>query len=119
MAQPHLAEGEGPITLVLSPTRELAQQTHGVALQFCSRTAGRDTLRAGVIFGGVSPDGQYPGKEAPDYGRWPELLVATPGRLLQMLRLGWLSPARISYVVFDEADLLLSHGWRQEIREVP
>lgn len=119
MAQPQLQRGEGPIVVVLVPTRELAQQTHAVAARFCERTAGEDTLRTGVAFGGVHLDLNTPTQGYPDEGRWPELLVATPGRLLRLIRSKCLSLSRTSYVVVDEADLLLSPGsWLDQVRAV-
>eukprot|EP00401_Gymnodinium_catenatum_P063821 CAMPEP_0117569626 /NCGR_PEP_ID=MMETSP0784-20121206/58759_1 /TAXON_ID=39447 /ORGANISM="" /LENGTH=640 /DNA_ID=CAMNT_0005367613 /DNA_START=14 /DNA_END=1933 /DNA_ORIENTATION=+ len=119
MAQPKLERNEGPIALVLAPTRELAQQTLAVASRFFERTNGDDLLRAGAVFGGVDPSRQVPAKDAPDYGRWPELLVATPGRLLDLLRRRWISMRRVSYVVLDEADLLLSKGtWIPQVRSI-
>jgi len=119
MAQPPLTGSDGPIALLLAPTRELVQQTHAVAAHFCARTIGEDKLRASAIFGGVSPVSQLPSEQAPDFGRWAELLVATPGRTLDLLVRKWLDASRISYVVFDEADLLLSGGfWVSQIRDI-
>lgn len=118
MAQDVLKKDEGPIALVLSPTRELAQQTCAVAERIFERTQGEDKLRASAVYGGVDPRFQLPASGAPDFGRWPELLVATPGRLLDLFRRCWISPRRVSYVVLDEADLLLSHGWFALVREV-
>eukprot|EP00747_Dinoflagellata_sp_TGD_P208313 gnl/TRDRNA2_/TRDRNA2_81816_c0_seq1.p1 gnl/TRDRNA2_/TRDRNA2_81816_c0~~gnl/TRDRNA2_/TRDRNA2_81816_c0_seq1.p1 ORF type:complete len:651 (+),score=87.71 gnl/TRDRNA2_/TRDRNA2_81816_c0_seq1:84-2036(+) len=119
MAQPVLEQGEGPITLVLEPTRELAQQTNAVAQKFCSRTSGEDTLRSRAVFGGVDPKMQVPSESEPDNGRWPELLVATPGRLLDLVRRQWLNLERTSYVVLDEADLLVSpRVWMPQVRSL-
>lgn len=120
MAQEHLERGEGPIALVLQPTREIAKQTLAVARRFCERTSGEDTLRVGAAFGGVDPKLQVPSEEAPDLGRWPEILIATPGRLLDLLvKRRWLSAQRISYVVLDEADALLAPGdWLPQIQAI-
>ena len=120
MAQPALTISDGPIALFLEPTRELAAQTHSVAQQFCSRTKGEDLIRAGVIFGGVAADSQTPLKGAPDFGRWQEILVATPGRLWELMtKKCWISAKRMSYVVLDEADHMLAAGtWLTQIREL-
>ncbi|CAJ1353012.1 unnamed protein product [Effrenium voratum] len=120
MAQPPLLAGEGPIALILEPTRELAMQTHSVAQQFCSRTRGEDRLRAGVVFGGIAAEMQTPAEREPDFGCWPEVLVATPGRLFELISMKrWISAKRISYVVLDEADHLLSPGtWLIQIKEL-
>mmetsp|Transcript_11396 Transcript_11396/g.21539 ORF Transcript_11396/g.21539 Transcript_11396/m.21539 type:complete len:697 (-) Transcript_11396:8-2098(-) len=120
MAQRPMTLGEGPIALILEPTRELAAQTHKVAKQFCSRTKGEDLLRAGVIFGGVPAELQAPLQGAPDFGRWPEVLVATPGRLWELMtKRCWISAKRMSYVVLDEADHMLAAGtWLTYIKEL-
>ena len=79
--------------------------------RFCSRTSGEDLLRCGCVFGGVAASQQAPLASAPDLGRWPEILVATPGRLLELIAVRrWISAKRISYVVLDEADHMLSTG---------
>jgi len=119
MAQPPLDRGDGPIALVLVHTRELAQQTVRVTARFCERTEGDDAIRAGAVFGGVSPSVQVPTRGAPDYGRWAEILIATPGRVLDLISRQWLNPRRISYVVLDEADFLLSRaGFLPQVRAV-
>ena len=120
MAQPALTVGEGPIAVFLEPTRELAAQTHDVAQQFCCRTKGEDLLRAGVVYGGVAADLQTPLEGAPDYGRWQEILVATPGRLWELMtKKCWISAKRMSYVVLDEADHMLGAGtWLAQIHEL-
>jgi len=117
MAQPELGPGEGPIALVLVPTRELARQTLAVAQGFCERTRGRDTLRARGVFGGVDASLHEPAEGAPDFGRWPELLIATPGRLRDLLQQQRLSLERTTYIVVDEADLLILPGlWVESVR---
>lgn len=120
MAQPPIQVGEGPIAIILSPTRELAQQTLSVAQRFCERTSGEDKLRSGAVWGGIHPSLQVPSREAPDFSRWPEMLVATPGRLLELLaRRRWMSAKRISYVVLDEADQLLSSSmWLSQVHAI-
>lgn len=119
MAQPELTAGEGPIALFLEPTRELVQQTFKVAERFCERTVGDDKLRVRMAFGGVDPTLQLPCQDGPDKGRWPEFLVSTPGRFLDLVKRWQLSAERLSYVVLDEADLMLSPGtWLPTIRNL-
>lgn len=116
ICQDVLVKGDGPIALVLEPTRELALQTLAVATRFFERTAGKDDLRTGAVYGGVTANSQMPSEGAPDLGRWPELLVATPGRLWDLLHRGQLNAKRVSYFVLDEADLLIAGGhWRDQI----
>lgn len=73
--------GEGPIALILAPTRELAQQIQKVAHDFGSTTMIRNTC----IFGG-SPKGP----QARDLERGVEIVIATPGRLIDFLEKGFL-----------------------------
>lgn len=107
-AQPH--HGRRPIrALVLTPTRELAIQ-----IDECCRDYARHTqLRHTVIFGGV---GQRPQVEALQRG--VDLLVATPGRLLDLIGQGHISLAGVRHFVLDEADRMLDMGFIHDIRRV-
>ena len=66
-----------------------------VAKQFCERTSGEDRLCAWVVFDGEVED-------TPDFGRWPELLVATPGHLFHLMTQGRLNLRRATSIVVDE-----------------
>ena len=98
-----------PRALILTPTRELAAQveesirTYGTGLE----------LRSTVIFGGV---GQNPQIER--LRRGVDLLVATPGRLLDHLQQGNLSLSELEVFVLDEADRMLDMGFIHDIRKV-
>lgn len=74
--QPALSRGDGPICLVLAPTRELAQQIYEVAVQF----GGYFDIRSACVFGGT-PKG--PQIRQLQYG--VEVLIATPGRLIDLI----------------------------------
>ncbi len=96
-------------TLVLTPTRELAAQ---VGESFT--TYGRHTrTRTVVIFGGV---GQGPQERA--LRRGPQVLVATPGRLLDLINQRIISLADVEVFVLDEADRMLDMGFIHDIRKV-
>ena len=72
-----------------------------------------------MAFGGVDPTLQPPCQVGPDKGQWPEFLVSTPGRFLDLVKRWQLSAERLSYVVLDEADLMLSPGtWLPMIRNL-
>jgi superfamily II DNA/RNA helicase len=76
MNQDYLQRGDGPIVLVLAPTRELAQQIQEQALKF-----GRPCeLRTACLFGGAPK-----GRQIGDLERGAEICVATPGRLIDIL----------------------------------
>jgi ATP-dependent RNA helicase RhlE len=95
--------------LVLSPTRELAAQI-GESV----RTYGKHTrMRHTVIFGGV---GQ--GAQVSALRRGIDVLVATPGRLLDLLGQGLLRLDRIEVLVLDEADRMLDMGFINDIRKI-
>ena len=94
-AQPRLARGEGPICLVLVPTRELAQQVEAVAQQFAQVS----NLKVACCYGG-SPRGA----QIRDLERGAEICIATPGRLLDFLEARKTNLRRCTYLVLDEAD---------------
>ena len=95
--------------LVLTPTRELAAQ-----IDECCRDYARYTdIRHCVIFGGVN---QRPQVDALQRGI--DLLVATPGRLLDLIGQGYVSLADIRFFVLDEADRMLDMGFIHDIRRI-
>ncbi|MCS6231575.1 DEAD/DEAH box helicase [Shewanella baltica] len=95
--------------LVLVPTRELAVQ---VQQSFVKYAKGTD-IRIGIAYGGVSIDAQVA-----VFNAGIEVLIATPGRLLDHLRQGALSLKQLSVLVFDEADRMLDMGFMDEIQAV-
>ncbi|XP_023019934.1 uncharacterized protein [Leptinotarsa decemlineata] len=107
--QPQLSYGEGPIVLVLAPTRELAQQIQKVAGDFGRSTRIRNTC----IFGGAPK-----GPQARDLERGVEICIATPGRLIDFLEKGTTNLERCTYLVLDEADRMLDMGFEPQIRKI-
>jgi ATP-dependent RNA helicase RhlE len=102
-------ERKGCRALVLSPTRELASQ---IADSF--RTYGRRLgLSTTVVFGGVPIRGQMRALE-----RGVDILVATPGRLIDHLEQGSLRLDKVEILVLDEADHMLDMGFIQPIRRI-
>jgi len=108
-AQPPLRPGDGPVGLVMAPTRELAMQIQAEVMKF---TAGTQ-IRSTAVFGGVSRYGQ-----AADLRRGVEILIATPGRLLDFLESGTTNLKRVTYLCLDEADRMLDMGFEPQIRKV-
>ena len=104
--------GAGPRrarVLVLAPTRELAIQIHD-----SFKTYGRHlALRHTVVFGGV---GQQPQVKAMAKG--VDTLVATPGRLLDLMQQGHIVLDRVAYLVLDEADRMLDMGFIRDVRRI-
>ena len=103
-------KGRRPIrALVLTPTRELAIQ-----IDECCRDYARYTpIRHCVIFGGVN---QRPQVDALQKG--VDLLVATPGRLLNLIGQGYVTLDTIRFFVLDEADRMLDMGFIHDIRRI-
>ncbi len=93
--------------LVLAPTRELAQQIGGVCSQLCG-----ESLSHCVIFGGVEYESQ---REA--LAKSPNIIVATPGRLLDLLGQGVVL-GQVEHFVLDEVDQMLDLGFAEPIAEL-
>lgn len=105
----HAREPKCPRALVLAPTRELAIQVQESFLDYGAHMA----LRTACIFGGV---GDAPQKAALMKG--VDILVATPGRLLDLQQQRCLSLHKLEIFVLDEADRMLDMGFIHDIRKV-
>lgn len=95
--------------LILSPTRELAIQTYKFAKEFARFT----DLKIALILGGDSIESQFETMHSN-----PDILIATPGRLLHILVEMKLKLSQIEYVVFDEADRLFELGFSEQLSEI-
>ena len=105
----HAPAGQAPRALVLTPTRELAAQVAESAVRY-----GRyGTLRTVAIFGGVSEKPQHESLRA-----GCDLLIATPGRLLDLAAQGALDLSGVRCCVLDEADRMLDMGFIHDIRRI-
>ncbi len=98
-----------PRVLVLAPTRELAQQ---VATQ-ATRYGDQLRLRTVCLFGGAPYPPQYR-----DLERGVDILVATPGRLIDHVQRGRVDLSRLSMLVLDEADRMLDLGFQEDVERV-
>ncbi|RNF00530.1 putative DEAD box RNA helicase [Trypanosoma rangeli] len=106
--QEPLRVGDGPIVVVLAPTRELAQQIE----EETKKVLPHD-VRCGCVYGG-SPKG-------PQLGilrQGVHVLVATPGRLIDFLQIKRVNLFRVTYLVLDEADRMLDMGFEPQVRAV-
>ncbi|KAL0473938.1 ATP-dependent RNA helicase dbp-2 [Neurospora intermedia] len=108
-AQPLLAPGDGPIVLILAPTRELAVQIQ----QEISKFGKSSRIRNTCVYGGVPK-----GPQIRDLSRGVEVCIATPGRLIDMLESGKTNLRRVTYLVLDEADRMLDMGFEPQIRKI-
>uniref|UniRef100_A0A8C2D836 RNA helicase n=1 Tax=Cyprinus carpio TaxID=7962 RepID=A0A8C2D836_CYPCA len=98
-----------PISLILAPTRELALQIYEEA----RKVAYRSHVRPCVVYGGADI-----GQQIRDLERGCHLLVATPGRLVDMMERGKIGLDYCNYLVLDEADRLLDMGFEPQIRRI-
>ncbi|KAL8243694.1 hypothetical protein R6Q59_009952 [Mikania micrantha] len=108
-AQPLLSPGDGPIVLILAPTRELAVQIQQEITKFGKSSRIRNTC----VYGGVPK-----GPQIRDLSRGVEVCIATPGRLIDMLEAGKTNLRRVTYLVLDEADRMLDMGFEPQIRKI-
>ena len=101
--------GRAPRVLVVAPTRELAAQ-----IDEAFRTLGRrHHIRCATVFGGV---GEQPQIQA--LRRGVDVVVATPGRLIDLMDSGHVSLASVLTLVLDEADRMLDMGFLPQIRRI-
>ena len=111
LAQALKQPGPGPRALVLAPTRELAVQIAETLRGFAAALPQR--LKVGLAFGGVSINPQLMALRG-----GCDLMVATPGRLLDLIDHNGLSLAHVRTLVLDEADRLLAAGFEAEWRRI-
>uniref|UniRef100_A0A182W095 RNA helicase n=1 Tax=Anopheles minimus TaxID=112268 RepID=A0A182W095_9DIPT len=98
-----------PLGLVLAPTRELATQIFEESKKFCYRSR----MRPAVLYGGNNTQDQMR-----DLERGCHLIVATPGRLEDMIGRGKVGLDNIRFLVLDEADRMLDMGFEPQIRRI-
>ena len=98
-----------PLSLILAPTRELASQIYEEARKFSYRSH----IRACVVYGGADI-----GSQIRDLERGCHLLVATPGRLVDMMERGRVELDACKFLCLDEADRMLDMGFEPQIRRI-
>ncbi|KAL9458391.1 hypothetical protein AB3S75_007286 [Citrus x aurantiifolia] len=99
----------GPTVLVLSPTRELATQIQDEAVKFGKSSR----ISCTCLYGGAPK-----GPQLKDIDRGVDIVVATPGRLNDILEMRRISLNQVSYLVLDEADRMLDMGFEPQIRKI-
>jgi ATP-dependent RNA helicase RhlE len=109
LAETPQRRGRGTSALILVPTRELAVQVAAAFTTYGKRLA----LRTAVIHGGVGQGPQVAGLRA-----GIDILVATPGRLLDLIQQGHAKLSSVSAFVLDEADRMLDMGFIRDIRKI-
>jgi ATP-dependent RNA helicase DDX5/DBP2 len=108
-AQAPLRQGDGPVVLVLAPTRELACQI----LEETNKFGARLGLRATCLYGGASK-----GPQGRDLRNGVHIVIATPGRLIDFLKNSETNLRRCTYLVLDEADRMLDMGFEPQLNQI-
>uniref|UniRef100_A0A673ID42 ATP-dependent RNA helicase DDX42 n=1 Tax=Sinocyclocheilus rhinocerous TaxID=307959 RepID=A0A673ID42_9TELE len=109
MDQKELEQGEGPIAVIVCPTRELCQQIHSE----CKRFGKVYGLRSVAVYGGGSM-----WEQAKALQEGAEIVVCTPGRLIDHVKKKATSLQRVTYLVFDEADRMFDMGFEYQVRSI-
>jgi len=99
----------GPDAIVLAPTRELATQIEQVAVKFAACV----DVRTAIVYGGVPKPPQVKALRAK-----PQLVVATPGRLMDLMQEGSVNVGNTSFLVLDEADRMLDMGFEPQMEAI-
>lgn len=99
---------KGAKAVVVSPTRELAMQSY----EQINKLASLSGMQAACVYGGVPKDEQRKALRTAD------IVVATPGRLNDLINEGSADLSKVTYVVLDEADRMLDKGFEEEIRKI-
>jgi ATP-dependent RNA helicase RhlE len=103
------AQGHDPRALIIAPTRELVMQVYENILELGKYT----DLRTVCLYGGIGPK-----KQAQEVAEGCDIIVATPGRFLDIYSAGVLQPKQIKTFVLDEADRMMDMGFMPQIRRV-
>ncbi|KAI7857003.1 P-loop containing nucleoside triphosphate hydrolase protein [Circinella umbellata] len=102
-------QGRKPKMLVISPTRELTVQIQEQAQEAANKMG----LHSVVVYGGVP---KYPQVNLLRHGT--DIVIATPGRLMDLMNDGECDLSEISFLVLDEADRMLDEGFERDIRQI-
>ncbi|MFN3403796.1 MAG: DEAD/DEAH box helicase [Cytophagaceae bacterium] len=103
------AQGQNPRALILAPTRELCIQIH----QEVKKLSAFTDIRSVVIFGGIGPKAQIE-----EIQKGVDILVATPGRFLDIYLQGEIAVKDLKTMVLDEADKMMDMGFMPQIRRI-
>ncbi|RKF82611.1 ATP-dependent RNA helicase dbp3 [Golovinomyces cichoracearum] len=99
---------KGAKATIVSPTRELAMQSYEQISELCKASG----IKAVCIYGGVPKDDQRKALKTAD------IVVATPGRLNDLINEGYADLSKVMYLVLDEADRMLDKGFEEEIKKI-
>ncbi|XP_062613168.1 probable ATP-dependent RNA helicase DDX23, partial [Saccostrea cucullata] len=100
---------QGPYAIILAPTRELAQQIEEETIKFAKHL----NLKTVAIIGGISRE-----EQGFKLRQGCEIVIATPGRLIDVLENRYLVLAQCTYVVMDEADRMIDMGFEPDVQKI-
>ncbi|VDN03800.1 unnamed protein product [Thelazia callipaeda] len=109
MDQEDIKEGDGPIALVIVPTRELALQVYHEAKRFCKVY----NINVVCAYGGGS---KWEQQNALAIGA--EFVIATPGRIIDLVKCSATNFTRVTFLVFDEADRMFDMGFEAQVQSI-
>ncbi|KAL4222426.1 ATP-dependent RNA helicase ddx42 [Mactra antiquata] len=109
MAQKEIEVGDGPIGLILAPTRELSQQIY----HECKKFGKVYNIKTVCAYGGGS---MWEQQKACQEGA--EIIVATPGRLIDLVKKKATNLRRVTFLVYDEADRMFDMGFEPQVRSI-
>lgn len=98
-----------PVCLILAPTRELAEQIYTEARKICFKT----NIIVGKVYGGVPS-----GPQINNLNNGVDILIATPGRLMDLTKQGYIDLSHVTNLIIDEADRMLDMGFIPQIKEI-
>lgn len=98
-----------PVSCILAPTRELSIQIYEEALKFSHQSG----IRIVTVYGGADPKLQ-----SKELYRGADIVVATPGRLIDFINRGRVSLSLVKYLIIDEADMMFDMGFEPQIRTI-
>ncbi|KAK6459690.1 Pre-mRNA-processing ATP-dependent RNA helicase PRP5 [Scheffersomyces xylosifermentans] len=110
--QPPLSSGDGPIGLILSPTRELALQIHKEVTNFSKKL----NISSSCCYGGAPIEAQIA-----ELKKGTQIIVGTPGRIIELLAANGgrvTNLKRVTYVVLDEADRMFDLGFEPQVNKI-
>lgn len=108
--------GEGPVGVILCPSRELASQTYENVLTWTGAIAndgGYPQLNTLLCIGGISM-----GEQSHVFNKGLHIVVATPGRLIDMLEKKRFTFDNCKYLCMDEADRMIDLGFEEDVRNI-
>ncbi len=103
------AQGQNMRALVLAPTRELVMQIHEAAVGLAKYT----DLRMVALYGGLGPKTQMENLK-----KGVDIIIATPGRFMDLYRMGEIPVKSLQYLILDEADKMMDMGFMPQIRQI-